>query len=117
MELGEVYEYLPEDMVDGTEVQLPQHEQVNVPQPANVALVQLPFLDMTLEEELAWVEIEDPDDAILVDQFEAEMNPQPVPSDWRYWEHDENTLPAPDESNAPRVPSGWIDPVTGEEVP
>ena len=117
--MDEEVAYDEADLVDGMEVQLPSDEQFNDYGKANGFLVQLHFVDLTEEEELAWVEIEDPDDAVEASQIIQEIaaGDQEVPYDWQYWLHDANTIPPVDESGAPPVESGWIDPDTGQEVP
>lgn len=107
------------DLVDGLEVQRPQDEQFNDFGKSQNFSIQLNYLDLTEEEELAWTEIVDPDDMVEAAPLieEAAQGEEAVPFDWQYWEHDENTLPPVDESGAPPLPSGWIDPVTGEEIP
>lgn len=107
------------DLVDGYEVQLPQDEWFNDVGKAQNVLVQLDFLDLSEEDELAWAEIELPEDVddVIPIVNEVAAGDEEVPADWRYWEHDENTLPPVDESNAPLPPSGWIHPDTGEEIP
>lgn len=113
------YAYDEGDLVDGMEVQLPGHEQFNDYGKANDILVQLNFLDLDEEGELGWIEIEDPDELAEVDPLiqEVASGDQEVPYDWQYWLHDANTIPPVDESGAPPVESGWIDPDTGQEVP
>lgn len=83
-------------------------------------LVQSPdFTDFTIEDERLMLAEVDAEDAVANDliKLEAQEAEQAVPYDWRYWEHDENTLPPVDESSAPPLPSGWVDPDTGLEIP
>ena len=112
-------EYDEQDMVDGYMVQRPQDEVVNIPGKAHSPLVQINLLDMTAEEELGWVDIYDPSDAIAAEQLHLvnQAGEQPVPAREQWWTPEGQAVPPVSESNPPPMPSGWIDPVTGELVP
>lgn len=54
------------------------------------------------------------DEKIRLEMMETENT---IPNDWKYWEHTPSTIPPVDESNAPPMPSGWVNPDTDELVP
>lgn len=87
--------------------------------PADESTLQVDFIDFTEEDELYWSTAQDDldiaQDALLVEEFEIKA--EPVPDDWQYWNHEESTIPPVDESTAPQLPSGWVDPDTGELIP
>ena len=107
------------DLVDGMEVQRDEDEVVNVLGASIGTVIQQDFLDLSLEEETAWTDVEDPEDAVEAEESLAVVRAteEDVPFDWQYWLHDATTIPPVDESGAPGVPSGWVGPDTETEVP
>ena len=119
IQLDEDIVYDEYNLVDGMEVQLPEDEQFNDYGKASDVLIQLGFLDLSVQEELEWVDLEDPNDNAEVEPLiqEVALGDEDVPFEWRYWEHTETTVPPVDESGAPPLESGWVDPDTNEEIP
>lgn len=95
-------------------------DYVNNLGPSAEVTLQIPEIeDFTLDDQMA--DLFEPDeedpvlDGLLIEEFKA--GESDVPYEWRYWEHTPDTLPEVDESNAPPMPSGWVDPDTDELVP
>lgn len=107
------------ELLDGHMIQQPEDEQFNYDEESQNFMVQGDFVDLEIEEELAIAGSLDPEEADIVERAEVEMamTEEAVPYDWQYWEHDADTIPPVDESTAPPLESGWVDPDTGEMIP
>lgn len=94
-------------------------DYVNDLGPADDTMLQVNFMDNTFDELFEAAYAPDSDsaglDLLLEQEFAA--TEQDVPFEWQYWLHEPTTVPDVDESNAPPLPSGWVDPDTDEVIP